>query len=121
MAGQAPSLYRHDIKSLHSMNPTAFPAFFNDSALELDRDIIADTPLNAGDLRHAKGIALSMRGLHGKISFCSSVVHCLNISLPTESGNMAVTRRMAESAEVRAGAVEAARMHIIYVFFYSLY
>lgn len=55
--------YSHNIASLHAKHP-ALPAILNN--LDLNRAINAGDPLSQQELDHARFVALSLKGLHGK-------------------------------------------------------
>lgn len=52
--------YHHDIPSIHAVHP-ALPAMLE--LLDLNREIKADTPIDAKHLVHAEAVAITLKGL----------------------------------------------------------
>ena len=104
MAAAAGPKYAHAIPSLHQVIPL-LPALGD---LDVNRPIVANTPLDPANLTNAKVVAKKLKSTFGKSSMkAASYSHCkTHIDSPVNPG---VTNDMVESANLRLRAIEGAR------------
>lgn len=99
-----PPAYMYNIPSIHESNGGMSAILVN---LDLNRAIQAGDPIQPQNLIHAKSIAKKLKAIHGDFrwDWLNNLFTFLFLQLDGQ-----ITAAVAESAELRAAAVEAARV-----------
>lgn len=105
MAQPVPPTYLYNIPSVQASN-AGLPGVLGN--LDLNRNIQAGAPVDRQNLANAKSVAKGLRVIHGKFLRLIDTFCLFSIRLDLALDNR-VTDVVADSAELRATAVEASR------------